>query len=546
VDFEHGLNAVVKRLREFLGDSADTPRFIETIPRRGYRFVMPIEPVAENGSVKAATTNETVDENPGRTPAAPSRLPWRPIGTAVATLAVLAVATWMIGVPRHADELPMRIVPLTTLDGWAGAPSFSPDGSQVAFSWSGAHDDNSDIYVTMIGGSDLRRLTTNAAVDDVPSWSPDGQHIAFIRRDPSGGGHLRVISPLGGADVKVSDFATASQASWSPDSRHIAVGHWSNTVGGDTSIYVLPTGGGQPHAITRATYPTEHVSPMFSPKGTRLAYAVCNLGCDVYVVPLDQRLAPAGSARRMTTHAAAGFIGGITWSRDGKFILYDSVQSAFVGRIWRLAADGSSAPERLELAGLRVYEPATAFARDRLAYAVCNFHTNLFAFDGRAPARSVVASSFGDFNQQYSPDGRRIAFASSRSAEGVELWISASDGAGAHQLTHGPGHWQGSPHWSPDGRQLVFDSQGLDGHWHIWAIDGDGGVPRQVTRDGGDQNVPTWSHDGQSLYFSWSPADGTVGTSGECQSPAVGRIASHAQATRFSGWSQPMVATSCI
>src|SRR5690242_6438711 len=47
VDFDHGLNAAVNRLRETLGDSAENPRFIETQPKRGYRFIAPITTVAQ-------------------------------------------------------------------------------------------------------------------------------------------------------------------------------------------------------------------------------------------------------------------------------------------------------------------------------------------------------------------------------------------------------------------------------------------------------------------------------------------------------------------
>jgi dipeptidyl aminopeptidase/acylaminoacyl peptidase len=71
------------------------------------------------------------------------------------------------------------------------------------------------------------------------------------------------------------------------------------------------------------------------------------------------------------------------------------------------------------------------------------------------------------------------------------------------RLTHGPGNWQCSPTWSPDGRRIAFDSQAEDGSWHIWTVDVDGGTPQQVTKDPGDQNMPTWSGDGTWIYFSW-------------------------------------------
>ena len=69
--------------------------------------------------------------------------------------------------------------------------------------------DNFDIYVKMIGSSDMRRLTTDPAMDIMPSWSPDGKQIAFVRLGPDGN-RVHLVSPLGGSDRKLSDFPVAS------------------------------------------------------------------------------------------------------------------------------------------------------------------------------------------------------------------------------------------------------------------------------------------------------------------------------------------------
>ena len=104
------------------------------------------------------------------------------------------------------------------------------------------------------------------------------------------------------------------------------------------------------------------------------------------------------------------------------------------------------------------------------------------------------------FDLNFSSDGQRIAYLAN-SGEAMEVWTAKADGSAALQLTHGPGRWQGSPHWSPEGERIAFDSLGVDGHWHIWSIAADGGLPRQVTRDEGNQNVPSWSRDGQWIYY---------------------------------------------
>src|SRR5919106_6540880 len=122
-------------------------------------------------------------------------------------------------------------------------PTLSPDGSQVAFAWNGDQESgNVDIYVAMVGSPTVHRLTSDPAMDIFPAWSPDGQQIAFVRQFSDHVGRIYVISPLGGAERKVSDFdahfdrvAILGQLSWTPDGRYIAVGRsTTQPVGQDT------------------------------------------------------------------------------------------------------------------------------------------------------------------------------------------------------------------------------------------------------------------------------------------------------------------------
>ena len=126
----------------------------------------------------------------------------------------------------------------------------------------------------------------------------------------------------------------------------------------------------------------------------------------------------------------------------------------------------------------------------------------VYRFEPGHEPKPVLTSSVGDYDPDYSPDGSHIAFASVRSGEAVEIWLAKVDGSDPHQLTHGPGRWQGSPRWSPDGRRIAFDSVDDSGHSHVWTIDADGGVPRRLTSDPGHQNRPTWSGDGTYVYYS--------------------------------------------
>lgn len=125
-DFDHGLNAVVNRLRDTLGDSADTPRFIETLPRRGYRFIGVVDgarPATEVAQPEAARA-------PGRE-RPPLLFGGKRQVVVLLAAAVVAVATWWVLRRPPVQNAPMRVVPLTTLPGEESWPTFSPDGEQV-------------------------------------------------------------------------------------------------------------------------------------------------------------------------------------------------------------------------------------------------------------------------------------------------------------------------------------------------------------------------------------------------------------------------------
>ncbi len=189
--------------------------------------------------------------------------------------------------------------------------------------------------------------------------------------------------------------------------------------------------------------------------------------------------------------------------RDGGSIVYVGEQGPLLSYASRVGIAGDRPPERLELAGSEVYSLAVAPSRDRLAFSRSSEDLNLYRFiPGRPPEPLTGSSSFVEMLSHFSPDGRRIAFDSTRSGERSEVWLSNADGSSPEQLTRGPGRQQGSPYWSPDGRQIVFDSQAEDGRWDIWTTDVAGGTPRRLTQDPGDENVPSFSRDGRWVYFS--------------------------------------------
>jgi Tol biopolymer transport system component/DNA-binding winged helix-turn-helix (wHTH) protein len=518
------LKRCVSDLRKALGDEHRNPRFIETIPKVGYRLLTTVEPAEPPREVRRASDGITLDADA----AAPD---WTVVGegalglqTATST-AVVAPRTrrrWtamtiggvvLIGAAGAAAyrvlrprEAPAPYIVQLRAERLVDSSSFSPDGNHVAYSAPGDDGGYPDIWVNIVGEAETRRLTTDKAFFDTwPAWAPDGKQIAFVRFPSDGGpGSVYLVSPLGGMERQLLDFAVrGTSLSWSPDGQWLAAAKAPppTTLFG-TGIYLIPTAGGEPREVTFPNGSTFDTAPAFSPDGSALAFASCEreLGqlCNVWTLPLDAEARPQGAPRRLTQPGAP--MSTLAWTRDGRFIIYSAGWSG--SRLWRVRSDGSAAPERVELAGPGVFNPSTVRCCDRLAYVRDVGAGSVYRFEPDVGAAPLIRSAFFDNNAQYSPDGSRIAFNSDRADERLEVWLANADGTAITRLTRGPGLQQGSPRWSrPDGRTIAFDSQAADGHWDIWTIGVDGSGLRQITRDKADENMPSWSHDGEFLYY---------------------------------------------
>jgi Tol biopolymer transport system component len=496
----------------------DLPKELERIvlrclrkePARRFQHMLDVK--VELQEVKEESDSQSAA--PSRVVAIRSRLRWV-VWTAAGAIYLAVLAAGMLG--RRRQSPPSPTVVALTAAGQAHGGSFSPDGSQLAFASPGDRGDNWDIWVKIVGEPEARRLTTDPAFDCCTAWSPDGKQVAFLRHpraplDHSGhfgepGSAIYLVSPMGGPERRVLDFPAWGQISWSPDGRWLAAarfGSSGDSTPGPRSIYLIPIGGGAARAVTSPRAPAYDGFPAFSPDGHALAYATCARfsfsAWDVHVLPLDSELRPQGEARRL--HWNRLWVDGLAWTRDGRSLLVGS--GFFDGYLWRLGVDvdSGSTPERLELPGASAFEPFIARGEDRLGFTRRLWDPDIYRLRiGDSPA-PLIASPFRERYAQYSPDGRRIAFQSRRSADGEEVWLADADGASLTRLTHGPGTWQGSPCWSPDGRTIVFDSRSEDGQGDVWMIGVDGSGLRQVTREPSDENKPSFSRDGRWIYFS--------------------------------------------
>jgi serine/threonine protein kinase len=169
--------------------------------------------------LKVALLDLKEESDSGRLVTARSKKPqptrrWWTWAALIVAVAVLAESGWLWISRNKRDQASFTVKPITSYPGQAVSPSFSPDGSQVAFSWNGEKQDNADIYVKLVDSGAPMRLTTNPADDDNPAWSPDGRQIAFLRDAGNAGEELVLISPLGGVERKLADLRQGLNATW--------------------------------------------------------------------------------------------------------------------------------------------------------------------------------------------------------------------------------------------------------------------------------------------------------------------------------------------
>jgi Tol biopolymer transport system component/predicted Ser/Thr protein kinase len=439
------------------------------------------------------------------------RLWW---AAALAALIAVAVATpWLFRRLTPPPEPALTSVPLTSFAGSESMPNFSPDGNQVAFVWDGEKQDNRDIWVKLIGPGTPLRLTTDAAPDFDPAWSPDGGSIAFLRAQGETA-ELRLVPALGGPERKLADvqrtclpgFISTPDVAWSPDGQWIAFPE-AGSPGEGCGVVALSMKTGEKR---RLTSPGEASSTdngiAFSPDGRALAFVrTTNLRAHLYVVPLSADLHPAGEPRLLPSGNSASNALSPAWTVDGQEIVYAGYDQSLNSRgLWHVGVSGSREPQRLAWVGDNSDEPAISRQGRRLAYTAAVGDANVWRLElsGRretAPPVRLISSTQYEGNAQYSPDGKKVVFASNRSGN-IEVWVCEADGSNAIQLTS-LGAQSGTPRWSPDGRQIVFDSN-KEGRYQIYAMDARGGVPRRLTDNPADDAAPSFSRDGKRIYFS--------------------------------------------
>jgi Tol biopolymer transport system component/DNA-binding winged helix-turn-helix (wHTH) protein len=517
---EGTLTRNISRLRKKLGTGGEN--FIETLPKRGYRFLPPVTKSAGNALVieeqilshirveetlslpelnaTAGNFTSTLALPDSGAPTRSNRpIFWLAIVFGFAACAAIGIILYQNYFQQREPKAIMasRVVPFSGLPGRESFPAFSPDGRQIAFAWDGGDGENQDIYVRLVGAGEPLRLTKSEMNSINPVFSPDGRRIAFSRSSAETT-EIFTVSALGGAERRIcAVHSGGSSFSWSPDGKTLAVPDTDQT-NPSTGIFFVAVETGEKRRLTSAPENLTDNTPRFSPDGKRVAF-LRNAGInemDLYIISV----ADGGQqARRVTFDSAK--INGLTWSADGERIIFASMRGASSSsNLWQIAATGGE-PEPLLTGGKNPANPAVAPDGKLIAFVEESNDTNIWRIEETSSSekqfnsRKFIASTRADHSPNISPDGGKIAFVTDRTGT-EEIWTTNTDGSNQQQIAaHG-----GSPRFSPDGKFVAYDAQ-TSGNSDVFVVSAEGGATRRLTFDASQEFLPAWSADGQWVYF---------------------------------------------
>src|SRR5215472_5210849 len=476
VDFDTGLYTAVKKLRLALNDTAGDPRFIETVSRRGYRFLMEVEPVesvqlalsTQQSAISPATSAllATSAALPGTMPVGRAEAPRQTrrgvhllIGIAVSTVCLAGlVFTWWLRSrpPKHetASELAgWKMSRLTTLGNCYDA-AISPNGEFVAY----VRDDRGkqSLWLRQVDtGSDSRLLAAGQYRYWGITFSPDGEYIYYVASRPAAAGvgfarqntALYRMALLGGPGIKLKEKLD-SPVSFSPDGRQYTFVR-EDSIRHESALMVAGVDGDTEKQLATSQLPDYFDFPSWSPDGKTIACAGASFRRPSRIV----FYASDGSGERQPPFSSSdwGHIRKIEWIKDGTGLLIAMKnRQAEDYQLWRLSYPAGEMRRVTNDLNSYVRLSATA-GTDALVTVQETTAANIWlAPSGNtASARELTSDSGRYSGLSWTPDGR-IVYAA-ETPEDSNVWTMDADGNNRKQLTRGTRFYH-HPVVSPDGR----------------------------------------------------------------------------------------------
>jgi DNA-binding winged helix-turn-helix (wHTH) protein/Tol biopolymer transport system component len=492
VDFEHSLNTHIKKLRQVFDDDAETPRYIETLPRRGYRFVAQVE-ATPNGDVVVADAESAPTQ-------APKLRRWKYATTAAVVLGVAAAALYWVNRPR---------TPVVT-----GIHQLTRTGHPKGFTFAMQQvvTDGTRIYFpegTLGHGRPIRIAQVSIKGGEVSYLELSSLHLPNLDGGFAGGTELLVIDlfpgdiegPVSlvampsGTPRKLGDV-TATFAALFPDGKRLLFNRGSQL----TRLQVADLTGGGTRSILDVPYAASRLA--VSPDGARIRF---DMSDRIWEATPDG----AGLHRILPQIAGSLCCGG--WSPGGEFYAFGRLEDG-IYNLWavpetqRWGTSPASTPIQLTFGPISFGEPA--FSPDgRQIFAIGKvLRGELSVYDKSTkqfqPYLSGVSAGYLDS----SPDGQWVAYVTYPQST---LWRSRADGSERMQLTFPPMGPVLNPKWSPDGKLIAFTEWGT-AEKKVYIVPSSGGDPLLLLSGNFNPSDPTWSPDGKSIAYSGvSTQDGT-------------------------------------
>jgi DNA-binding winged helix-turn-helix (wHTH) protein/Tol biopolymer transport system component len=481
VDFDRGLNKAINRLREALGDSADDPHLVETLPKRGYRFIAPVDAASHTVSDGAAA--ERGESMRGSSP-------WlMRVAMATALAAALGLAgSLMIG---RRPPGPVNVVRSSLLPprGTSFAPhhfALSPDGTQLAFSAANP-DGTLGLWVRSLSAATARRVDQTEGAR-FPFWSPDNRRIGFFADRK-----LETVDLVNGTVRTLCDARRPRGGTWNANDVIL----FAPDVEGP--LFQVPAAGGIPRPVLQASaHAASYDWPVFLPDGRHFLFTAPGgeqPSARLYAGSLDSS-APTLVLDRVT--------GMVAYSSKHLFFVRQGTLMAQRFSTEQLRASGPAVPiveHELDAA----FEPSTPdFSVAGGAVVIqssLDFASRLTWIDPHGREVGAVGKP-GDRDPALSPDGRLLATSCADVAAQSDICVYDLERGVATHVTHGG--TDRFPVWSRDGKTLAYRAGDAA---LIFEVPADGsGPPHRIANLRG---VPTdWSDDGHLLFFR--PEQGTV------------------------------------
>ncbi len=547
VDFDHSLGTAINKIREALGDSADNPRFIETLAKRGYRFIAPVTGLAD----EPAVVSEAKTSGPGgRIPdPAESRAGFGvPIPGGLAEVRASSGADRVSGVAAGLRPIDLKSARLKTF-AWAGVGCLVLGAICAAGGWTFARrwttappprmdqlthagrispgSPNSEDFARFasdgvriftaelekgrswldavsISNGDVERLNIPGEIvsPSISDLSRDGSRLLLrSHASPESEQPVWIVPTTGGSAMRVGGIL-AHAAIWMPDQESVLFAS-----GNDLSIIRLRDGS-VTHEIS---LPGRAFEMHWSPDGSLLRFTLLDpIGHTSALWELDSRSRQAHPLLEGWNSPAAECCG--VWSSDGKQFIFQSTQAGTTD-LWRISSGGLGGllggvfpafarPVKVTNGPLSFGSPVVAAHDRRIFFLGLDSHAEVQRFSadraGFVPETGVLADAS---REEYSRNGRWVAWTDPQG----RLWRArASDGSERLELT--PEYLQVFlARWSPDSSKLVLMAREAGKAWQLYLISAEGGTPERLVEEKRNQADPTWAADGRSIAFGRTP-----------------------------------------